>query len=178
MKKVFFTLMFSVVLLNAFSQDDAKVSKQFYTELGGPGIMFSANMDTRFSNKSHIGWGLRLGIGFTIKDDEFIDDNGFYSSSVRTIPTMPLGINYLFGKEGSSHTFEVGAGTTFLFQKTEMLNYSSHQKEGYFMGFFTFMYRRQPLVDGFTWRMGLTPLINTAGDIVPFGAAGIGFTFR
>jgi hypothetical protein len=178
MKKAFFTLLFSVFLLSAFSQDEPKVSKQFYTELGGPGIMFSANMDTRLSNKSHLGWGLRVGIGFTIKDDDYYDSNGNYSSSIRTIPTLPVGFNYLFGKEGSAHTFEVGAGTTFLFQKVEMLNYDSHRKEGYFMGFFTFMYRRQPLTDGFTWRIGMTPLINTAGDIVPFGAAGIGFAFR
>lgn len=179
MKKAFFTLLLSMALFNAFTQDEPKVSKQFYTEMGGPGILFSANIDSRFSSKSHIGWGMRAGIGFTIKDmDNYDPVTGVYSNSVRTIPTLPIGFNYLFGKEGVPHTFEVGAGATFLFQNVEMLNYDGHRKAGNVMGHFNFMYRRQPVTDGFTWRIGFTPLINTAGDIVPFAAAGIGFAFR
>ena len=164
---------------NLFSQNTKPATvKQFYTEMGGPGILFSANFDTRFNSEKKLGLGLRAGIGFTIKtNDETIDQYGNYITRVRTIPTLPVGINYLFGKETSPHTFEVGAGATFMFQKTRMLNYDSHQKEGSFLGFFTFMYRRQPVNGGFTWRMGFTPMINTAGDIVPFGAAGIGYSF-
>ena len=181
MKYAFLSIVFTCLLFQSYSQDNSeqeKTSKQFYTEMGGAGIMFSANFDTRFSKASNFGLGTRIGIGFTIKDQDYYDPNGNYSNSVRTIPTLPFGLNYLFGKNGSAHTFEVGGGATYLFQKVEMLNYDSHRKEGYFMGYFTFMYRRQPVNDGFTWRIGFTPLINTAGDIVPFAAAGIGFAFR
>jgi len=180
MKKLTFTLLLLFVMIISIAQDTKPSTvKQFYTEMGGPGILFSANFDSRFAATKQTGWGMRAGIGFTIKDDEeFIDQNGNYSYRVRTIPTLPIGINYLFGKETSAHTFEVGAGTTFLFQKTEMLNYESHQKAGYVMGFFSFMYRKQPLNGGFTWRIGFTPLINTAGDIVPFAGVGIGYSFK
>jgi hypothetical protein len=178
MKKVVFTLLFLVAVFFSFAQDVPKVSKQFFTEMGGPAVLFSANLDSRFSTKSNLGWGMRAGIGFTIKEEEIYDANGFYSTKVKTIPMLPIGFNYLFGKVGVPHVFEVGAGATVLFQKTEMLNYDSHRKAGNLMGYFSFMYRRQPVDDGFTWRIGFTPLINTAGDIVPFAAAGIGFAFR
>ena len=167
-----------IVSSQIIAQDKSPMSvKQFYTEMGGPGILFSANFDTRFNPEKHIGFGMRVGIGFTIKDEGSYDPNGNYQDGILTVPTLPIGFNYLFGKETSPHTFEVGAGTTFLFQKVQMLNYESHQKEGNFMGFFSFMYRRQPINGGFTWRIGFTPLINTAGDIVPFAAGGIGYSF-
>jgi hypothetical protein len=116
-----------------------------------------------------------------LKDKEVyvVDSFGsYYTSSTRSIPTLPIGINYLFGKKTSAHTFEVGLGTTILFQKVTMLNYDSHQKAGNVMGYFNFMYRRQPMDGGFTWRIGFTPIVNTAGDIVPFAAGGIGYCFK
>lgn len=177
MKRILIALLFTVSISQVFAQQ-AKVSKQFYTEMGGPGIMFSANLDARFNAKSHIGLGIRGGIGFTIKNEDRYDSLGYYTNHIRTIPTLPVGLNYLFGRSNSPHTFEVGAGTTILFQKVKMLNWDGNEKEGHFMGFFSFMYRRQPVTDGFSWRIGFTPLINTAGDIVPFAAASIGFTFK
>ncbi len=183
MKRSILLLLLTTSTLFSFAQDnqDKKNSpvKQFFTEMGGPGIMFSANFDTRFSAKNHLGLGTRVGIGFTIKDGGgYYDVNGnWYENSIRTIPTLPFGINYLFGKGNSPHTFEVGAGATFLFQQVDILTYGSHRGESYFMGHFDFMYRRQPVNGGFSWRIGFTPLINTAGDIVPFGAAGFGFSF-
>ena len=177
------TLSFTLLLITAISfaqvSGTPKTVKQFYTEMGGPGILFSANFDSRFKPAKQVGWGVRAGIGFTIKDnEEYIDQNGNVNYRFRTIPTFPVGINYLFGKETSAHTFEAGGGITVLTSKTEMLNYDSHRKAGNIMGFFTFMYRRQPINGGFTWRMGFTPLINTAGDIVPFAAAGLGYSFK
>ena len=80
MKKVVFTLLFLTAVISSFSQDDAKVSKQFFTEMGGPAVLFSANIDSRFSSKSNLGLGMRAGIGFTIKDEEIYDSNGFYSN--------------------------------------------------------------------------------------------------
>lgn len=176
MKKAFLTLLLFVVVISSFAQDKAtKTVKQFYTEMGGPGILFSANFDTRFVPGKQVGLGMRVGLGFTIQDSYYDNINDDYS--VRTVGNLPIGINYLFGKETSPHTFEVGAGATILFKKTSILNYNGNEKRGNLMGYFQFMYRRQPINGGFTWRIGFTPLINTAGDIVPFAAGGLGYTF-
>lgn len=175
MKKAFLTLLLFSFLVSTFAQDKpAKTVKQFYTEMGGPGILFSANFDTRFVPGKQVGLGMRVGLGFTIQDS-YYDVNNEYT--VRTVGNLPIGLNYLFGKETSAHTFEVGAGATILFKKTALLVYNGNEKRGNLMGYFQFMYRRQPLNGGFTWRIGFTPLINTAGDIVPFAAGGIGYTF-
>lgn len=181
MKKLTLSCALSFAIIACFAQESAenKTVKQFYTEMGGPGIMFSADFDTRFIKSKQTGLGMRFGLGFTIKsDEEYIDQNGNIQYRVRTIATIPVGINYLLGKETSPHTFEAGAGITILSSKTEILNYDSHRKAGNIMGFFSFMYRRQPINSGITWRIGFTPLINTAGDIVPFAGVGIGYSFK
>jgi hypothetical protein len=51
-------------------------------------------------------------------------------------------------------------------------------REGNFIGHFNFMYRRQPVDGGFSWRIGITPIINTDGDIYPFAAIGLGYSFK
>jgi hypothetical protein len=155
--------------------------KQFYTEAGGPGVLFSANIDSRFKAGEKTGWGYRAGLGFTLVDDETITTQPGggtnYNFRTRSVATLPLGLNYVFGKPGSANMLEVGAGVTVLSRKSSILNYNDY-KEGHLLGHFTFMYRRQPLDGGFSWRVGLTPIINPDGDIVPFGAIGLGFTFK
>ena len=181
MKKLTLSVTLILATITCFAQESGedKTVKQFYTEMGGPGIMFSANFDTRFIRSRQTGLGIRFGVGFTVKDnEEYTDPNGNIQYRFRSIGTIPVGINYLLGKETSPHTFEAGAGITILTSKVEMLNYSGHQKAGNIMGFFSFMYRRQPINNGFTWRIGFTPLINTAGDIVPFAGVGIGYSFK
>jgi hypothetical protein len=181
MKKLSLSLALLFAIITCFAQDstEGKTVKQFYTEMGGPGILFSANFDTRFIKSKQTGLGMRFGLGFTVvSNEEYKDQNGNVLYRTRSIGTIPVGINYLFGKETSPHTFEAGAGFTLLTSKTEMLNYGSHQKAGNIMGFFSFMYRRQPIDGGITWRIGFTPVINTAGDIVPFAAVGIGYSFK
>jgi hypothetical protein len=73
--------------------------------------------------------------------------------------------------------FETGAGVTVLSRSSSILNYDEYH-EGHFLGHFSFMYRRQPVDGGFSWRIGLTPIINPDGDIMPFGAIGLGFAFK
>jgi hypothetical protein len=128
-----------------------KTDKQFYTEAGGPGILFSANLDSRFKPYSNTGWGFRAGLGFTLVDDEqqIVQPGGQvnYNYRTRSIATVPVGINYLFGKSGSPNMFEVGAGVTALSRKASILNYNDY-KEGYILGHFDFMYRRQPTNEG------------------------------
>src|SRR4051794_32238666 len=68
MKKTLLSVFLSAAFLVGIAQSET-ASKSvpgrtaFYAELGGPGILFSANIDTRFK-PSHLGLGGRAGIGF------------------------------------------------------------------------------------------------------------------
>src|SRR5215217_2262011 len=125
----------------------------FYAELGGPGILFSANIDTRFK-ATHLGWGGRAGIGFvTGTEDEYDPATGYYNYEDVSVISVPVQLNYIFGKASSPHTFEVGAGLTYLGRKLEIMNFYDDKATQLF-GTFSFMYRRQPAEGGFTWRIG------------------------
>jgi hypothetical protein len=149
----------------------------FYAEVGGPGILFSANIDKRFK-RSHLGWGGRIGVGFVTAYESKIDTSNpwtyYYDEQVSVI-TVPAQINYIFGKGNSPHTFEVGAGITYVGKEVEIMNFYEEKASKWF-GTFSFMYRRQPVDGGFTWRIGFTPIV-ARGYIQPFAGAGVGFNF-
>lgn len=178
MKKIILLLSLVCSSVIAYSQNEAvtpTIAKtSFYAELGGPGILFSANIDTRFKN-SHLGWGGRIGLGFVTADESKYDPNTGYSYNLASVVTVPAQINYIFGKDDSPHTFEVGAGVTYVGKKLDIMEFYDSKKTNVF-GTFAFMYRRQPLNGGFTWRAGFTPLV-AQGYIQPFGALGVGFNF-
>lgn len=146
----------------------------FYAEVGGPGILFSANVDRRFK-PSHLGWGARVGLGFVTADETTYTPPNNYDYETFSVVTVPVQLNYIFGKNVSPHTFEVGAGLTYVGKKLDILNFYDDRRSNLF-GNFSFMYRRQPLDGGFTWRIGFTPLV-AKGYIQPSAAAGVGFSF-
>jgi len=153
------------------AQEGGVVNKLFYTELGGPGVIMSANFDGRFNSYSRLGFGYRLGAGFGIA--RFDEEQGHIR---RTYYSIPAGLNYVFGKPSSSLTFEVGAGATYLTREVSLYNFDV-EKPGNVIGFVTFMFRRVPLNGGFSFRVGFTPIIGTAGDLFPMGAIGFGYAF-
>jgi hypothetical protein len=163
----------SSLLLHAQTNNTKEANKTFFAEFGGPGILFSANFDQRFKSKERLGFGYRAGLGFTLVD-QFTQRDGWRT---RSIATIPLGVNYLFGKPNSPNIFEVGVGGTLLTRKASILNYNEYT-EGNLTGNATFMYRRQPVDGGFSFRIGFVPTINTDGDIFPFAAVGLGYSFR
>ena len=70
----------------SFAQTTNKVANQsFYAELGGPGILFSANYDTRFK-KSPFGLGGRVGLGFVSGYFQEFDNNGQLIGRDRSVP--------------------------------------------------------------------------------------------
>lgn len=145
----------------------------FYAELGGPGILFSANIDRRFK-PSTLGWGFRAGIGFVTADEEkIVNGNNEYNPA--SVITVPIQVNYIFGKYDSPHTFEVGAGLTYAGRELDIMNFYDDRKSKLF-GSFSFMYRRQPANGGFSWRAGFTPLVAN-GYIQPSGAVSVGYNF-
>jgi hypothetical protein len=179
------TFLFTCFTSFLFGQQEAGTSvtntpgnTSFYAELGGPGLVFSANIDKRFT-RSHLGWGGRVGVGFASSYEEtrVTQPNGGYSNFYEdvSVVTLPIQINYIFGKGNSPHTFEVGAGATIAGKKIEIFNFYDDKRSSFF-GTASFMYRRQPATGGFTWRIGFTPII-AKGYIQPFGGAGVGYNF-
>ena len=152
----------------------------FIAEAGGAGIAFSANFDARFKN-SRFGWGGRVGVGFVSAWDDYYDPvtGIWHGGTEQSAITVPVQVNYVFGKNNSPHTFEAGAGFTYVSKKLNIMNFSGwydidRRTKGF--GTFAFMYRRQPANGGFSWRAGFTPLF--AKDYIqPFGAVSVGYNF-
>jgi len=179
MKKSLSVLVAIALSLSLSAQEKKVANKMFFTEIGGPGLLMSANFDSRFTSQEQLGFGFRLGLGFAYGDFEEKAPNrwGYYEYVTRTYFSIPAGLNYVFGKANSPHTFEVGAGVSILTRKVSLFTYSYRDKPGNAIGFFTFMYRYLPENGGFAWRIGLTPTIGTSGNLFPMGAIGIGYVF-
>ena len=136
----------------------ARSQAAMYFELGGPGLA-SFNIDTRFTGRSD-GIGGRIGVGgFSINDEGAI--------------FVPVGINYLIGKE-TKHFFEVGAGFTYV-------NYSSDiTDDGIFetsFGHLSFGYRMQPRKNGFLFRAAIVPIFNKHGFLPYYAGVSFGYKF-
>lgn len=117
--------------------ENTVATKSAFVEGLGNGLVMSFNFDTRFG-KSPTGLGARIGVG-GMSIGEF------------SMITVPVGINYLAGKNGKY--FEAGIGATYT-----SAGFLEYDLEGVpVIGTMTFGYRSQPVDGGFTWRIGLTP---------------------
>lgn len=134
-----------------------------YFELIGNGGFYSVNYDTRF-NKRPDGFGGRVGLGYVAlaSDDDFEDYQ-------RHSFTVPIGINYLAGKNGNY--FEAGAGITYYSGNIYLIDNIGDSKNGEstngVFGNLTFGYRKQPIDGGFTVRAGVSPII-TKHSFIPY----------
>ncbi|MDA3613184.1 hypothetical protein [Polluticaenibacter yanchengensis] len=178
MKRIFFCL-FAVLCLSATvnaqsKYDDSPNNTAFFGEFGGPGILFSANLDKRFT-QSRFGIGGRVGLGFVTS--EFSNYNGsYYDYKTQSVVTIPVQLNYIFGKPNSSHGLEIGIGGTYIGKKVDVFSMLDNQEGTQFYGTFSFKYRRVPVNGGFTWNVGFSPLL-AKGIIVPFAGVGFGYAF-
>lgn len=154
---------------NSRPDEESITQTSFYAELGGPGILFSANIDRRFT-KSSLGLGCRIGIGFV--SGYFGTDQNGYDKQL-SVATFPVQLNYVFGKPNSPHTFEAGLGFTFTGKKIWIMDFDDSSS---FYTTASFMYRRQPVNGGFSWRIGFTPILSK-GYIQPSAAVSVGYNF-
>ncbi len=177
MKLLFTISCFFISSLVIAQKNTVPGQMSFFSEIGGPGFLFSANIDSRFT-KSRLGFGGRAGLGFAQSDNYYNSNvNGYYRT--KSIATFPFQLNYLFGKDNSAHTFEVGAGVTFTGQKLNLFDNNYNGSDPVYSsiyGTFCFMYRRQPKDGGFSWRIGFTPIISS-GFITPSAAVSFGYNF-
>lgn len=139
--------------------DGPKRAQSVYGEIGGNGILFSANYDFRFK-KSDKGLGMRAGLGF-------------FGGSGGGLVTVPVGLNYLIGKAPSY--LEVGLGYTYV---------SITSEDNFIEGAGSLLvpsigYRFQPSNKGFTGRVIISPLIGLGegGGWVMFGGISAGYKF-
>ena len=185
-KQILFFYLSLLISQFTFSQQDKSVTDKqsvgqtsFIAEAGGPGIAFSANLDRRFK-PGRLGFGGRAGVGFVSAYDDYYDPTTgmYYGGKEESAITFPVQLNYIFGKENSPHALEVGAGLTYVSKKLNIMNFDSYNddRRTQLFGTFSFMYRRQPVNGGFSWRIGFTPLI-AKSYIQAFGAVSVGYNF-
>lgn len=147
-KRNILLLLFSLL---AFCNLQAQTKQQVYVELLGASTTVGVHYDSRFGKNSH--WGFRAGLAFTSTDNEdFIDSGPLKTRGV----TLPVGINYLIGK--NKHFAELGLGVSFgnyqcTFRKEEKL--FKKNITGSFL-FLDMGYRYQP-AKGVSVRLGLNP---------------------
>lgn len=163
------TLCFSVNAQQVVSAKKDSIINQraqnVFVELGGPGLLFSANYDTRFSNKAD-GLGGRIGLGFI-------------SSSGSSLFTLPLQLNYLLGK--NNKYFEIGLGATYAsYNGSDLFSFDSNNNvsESHVFGNMTFGYRYQPIEGGFNFRAAITPLFDSSSFIPYYFGISFGYTFK
>ena len=191
MKKPFSIIGLLIIVIQSLAaQNETVANKQFYIELGGPGVVMTTNFDGRFQSNSRLGLGYRLGVGFgsekfDVKFRDFLkkailerDISDYFAEheSTRTFYTFPAGLNYTFGKPNRASSFEFGAGVTVFSRRISLYNWEL-EKPGHVIGHLAFMYRFMPVKGGFSFRIGFTPIIGTAGDLYPMAAVGFGYAF-
>jgi len=164
MKTTKFILLIAIAIIisikiNPLSAQETQraANRAVFVEVAGVSFLdTSINFESRFSSDSRHGFGYRAGLGFI--------SYGYFE-----IGSIPIGLNYVFGRDDSPHTFEVGAGAI---------------SNNLFRGFFergssaytlTFTYKRMPVNSGFMWRVGFTPIIFQ--DFFPWFGIGAGWTF-
>jgi len=167
-------LILSFCCLHGFGQQDTVYLKKerrsitvtdrapqaVYAELWGRGLLFTANYDRRFSKRVD-GLGFNVGAGY-IK----IDDISLFS--------LPVGLNYLLGKNGKY--FEVGAGATYFSARiTDIGDATDHGNT--VVGNMTLGYRSQPIKGGFMFRAGVNPIFFRNVFIPYYPYVSFGYSF-
>jgi len=170
-----FVFLFSVISINAHGQT-TKVSKtdsiqlhraqSIFVELGGAGLFYSANYDTRFSQQRD-GVGGRLGLGW-------------WHSANTTFISVPFQLNYLVG--GRSNFFEAGAGATYMYLSNPyfgnpIIGHNPRVVNSTIVTTSTIGYRYQPFNGGLNLRVSFNPSL-LEGTFVPEIGVSVGYTFR
>jgi hypothetical protein len=162
MQKSLIVFVFVFMLSNAAtSQESNGGAKSVYFELLGPSIA-GFNYDMRFSKKQD-GLGGRVGFGGFKIDGE----GAFF---------IPVGINYLLGKDGKNY-LELGTGVTFI-NSSNRNDFNSNDTEVFnsSFGHLCFGYRYQPTKGGFLFRASISPIFGK-NFFFPY-YAGISFGYK
>jgi len=133
-----------------------------YFELGGPGLI-SVNIERRLEHPTK-GFGMRLGVGVIPT---------FSDAATGGILAFPVGLNYLLGRNETSH-LELGAGLTYIKAENTPLK---GDFDGTF-GHFLVGYRYQPQKTNLMFRVFLSPVYSGNSLNPLYGGVSIGFRFN
>ncbi len=139
-------------------------ARTIFFELGGQGLQYSVNYDTRFSDRRN-GFGGRLGLGYI-------------SLKGREAATIPVSLNYLLGN--GRHFADFGLGATLLISngsKPDMFE-SSLTKSSPIVYTTNVSYRFQPIQKGISLRAGVGPVFNYDFNLVYYFGFSLGYTFK
>ncbi len=162
MKKFLIPLLFLTVTTFCSKTSTAQ-AKVAFVEIGGPGLA-SLNYDMRFT-KSEDGIGGRVGFGgFSL---------GTGTERV-TIIFIPIGVNYLLGKNEKNY-FEVGGGVTPVIASSTTTGTSESFRSTF--GHLNFGYRLQPKEGGFFFRAAINPVFGKGFFLPYYGGIGFGYKF-
>ena len=176
MKKLLVTLMLTLFIGVLFAQKDTvrlrEISRNekavvtdrppqaIYFLIGGSAPLLSINYDRRFEKKVN-GAGFAVGLGF-------------FGESGVSIFSVPVSLNYLFGR--NSHFFEIAGGATFVSGTvTDFFDNGSSSGSG-FIFHLNAGYRYQPTRGGFFFRGGISPLFS-GGEYATSFYIGFGHNF-
>ena len=122
-----------------------------YIQIGGSAPLFSINYDRRLSKRVN-GIGFAAGIGY-------------YGESGITIFSIPVSVNYLFGKSNSF--LELAAGATYVSAQASLFN-SDNSSASLVFYHLNLGYRHQPTRGGFFFRGGISPLFAQGESVTSF----------
>ena len=152
-----------------------------YYSFLGPGCFNSLNYELRFQ-PDRLGLGARIGIGNTIAywDDDLPEEPGDKVTSTyhSTRLTVPLGVNYLFGRAARPHRLELGLGVTYV--HGDAVIFDEHTTRYAWLLNMTVGYRCYSFKNRLMWKLAITPIMSTTrygGYPVPWAEASIGFNF-
>lgn len=160
--KKFLLLIFvsGIFIITAQAQAPAKA---IFFEIGGPGVA-SLNYDMRFT-KSESGIGGRIGFGgFSIGT----------SGDRTTAIFIPIGVNYLLGKDERNY-FEVGGGVTPVIVSETYSGTSDNLRSTF--GHLNIGYRIQPKNGGFFFRAAINPIFGKGFFWPYYGGVSFGYKF-
>lgn len=140
---------------------EEKRAQNIFVEIGGQGLLFTANYDSRFS-KRRDGLGGRAGIGYLAIDGD-------------NITTVPLSLNYLLGK--GNNFFEIGLGATIVATSGNDNSLLWDDNNSNLLGTMSFSYRLQPVNGGFSLRAGLSPVFSKSFFIPYYAGLSLGYSF-
>jgi hypothetical protein len=152
MKKVIAIALLSCTLNAAMAQ----ANKSVFFEIGGNGLGFSANFDSRFT-KSETGFGFRAGVGFIPPVNAIL-------VATPSMLTVPLGVNHLAGK--GPNYFESGIGITYVHTSGGII-FLDDNEDNADINAIVFVpsigYRHAKAGKAFQWRAIISPVIGKGG---------------
>lgn len=150
-------------------------NKSVFFELGGNGLGFSANFDSRFS-KAEKGFGFRAGIGFIPALNQ--GDADILFPSTPALLTIPFAINHLAGN--APNYFESALGLTYVHVSgtvsSDFWGYSEDVTGSAVAFVPSIGYRFARSGKGFQGRIFISPIIGSGGAAF-WGGLSAGYKF-